>query len=150
VRKKPVQLMAFDFGSRHIGVAIGQSITASAAPLTRVQANNGIPDWHQLDTLVTTWQPDAFVVGLPLNMDGTDSAMSLRAQKFANRLADRFNKQAFMMDERLSSHESKQLFRERNKKAQEIDSMAAAVILESWFASQKEIPESETPESTES
>jgi putative holliday junction resolvase len=140
VEKNTQQLMAFDFGTKHIGIAVGQTITCSAEGIARIDAHNGIPDWQALDELVTSWKPDAFVVGLPLNMDGSSSPMSQRAKKFANRIADRFNKKVFMMDERLSSREVKEKHREKStsRKPQEFDSLAAAVILQSWFASQQQ------------
>ena len=88
------------------------------------------------------WKPDGFVVGLPLNMDGTASDMSTRATKFAKRLQGRFNKPYFMMDERLSSHEAKGFVIERggNRDFGEnsVDGIAASLILESWFAQQSD------------
>ena len=142
--KDAQQFMAFDFGTKHIGVAFGQTITLSAEGIARIDSHNGIPDWETLDGLVALWKPDAFVVGLPLNMDGSTSHMSQRAKKFANRIADRYHKKAFMMDERLSSREVKQQYQSQlqtnpqTKKPQEFDSLAAAVILQSWFANQQQ------------
>ncbi|HEY5717466.1 MAG TPA: Holliday junction resolvase RuvX, partial [Motiliproteus sp.] len=78
--------LAFDFGTTRIGVAVGQAITATASPLPWIKAKDGVPDWSQLERLVREWQPDALVVGLPLNMDGSLCEMSHRARKFANRL----------------------------------------------------------------
>ncbi len=136
--KSVEQYLAFDFGTKHIGVAVGQTISESAQGLCQLKANDGIPDWDDLDKLVNEWKPDALVIGLPLNMDGSESLMSTRARKFHNRLADRYQLPCHLMDERLSSHEvkSRQIDSGKNLK-QEIDSLAAAVILESWLASQK-------------
>lgn len=133
----PLQIMAFDFGTKQIGVAIGQTITLSAQALTLLKANNGAPDWTQIDALVQEWQPDAFVVGLPLNMDGSASHMSGRARKFSNRIVDRYHKPCHLVDERLSSVEARKEKNEitSNKKS-EIDSLAAAVILRSWLNEQ--------------
>lgn len=121
-------IMAFDFGTQKIGVAVGQRLTGTATPVMTISANDGVPDWNQLDKLVDEWQPAMFVVGLPLNMDDSDSEMSLRAAKFARRLSGRFNIPYVTMDERLSSFESRS--REETK---DIDAMAAKLILESWF-----------------
>jgi len=64
-------LLAFDFGTKSIGVAVGQRITGTARPLTALKANDGTPDWNLIERLLKEWQPDEAVVGLPLNMDGT-------------------------------------------------------------------------------
>ena len=136
----PRTLLAFDFGTRHIGVAVGQTITHTATPLDSVSAKDGIPNWAQLEKLVNEWQPDAFIVGIPFNMDGSESDMSMRARKFGNRLHGRFNKPWHEMDERLSSFEAKQWMAEHDKKAHAqralVDSKAAQLILESWFKQQ--------------
>ncbi len=83
-------LLAFDFGTKSIGVAIGQRITGTARPLTAIKANDGTPDWTQFEKLLKEWQPELVVVGLPLNMDGTNQPLTDRARKFANRLHGRF------------------------------------------------------------
>jgi putative holliday junction resolvase len=129
--------MAFDFGTKQIGVAVGQTVTKAAQALTILKANNGAPDWQIIDLLVQEWQPDAFVVGLPLNMDGSVSHMSGRARKFSNRLTNRYHKPCHLVDERLSSVEARvelQTFDVSKKKKPKIDSFAAAVILRSWLA----------------
>ena len=93
-----------------------------------------------ISALVEEWQPDAFVVGLPLNMDGSENEMCQRARKFAKRLHGRYNRPYHMMDERLSSYEAKgQVIAQggnRNFKENSVDGLAAQMILESWFAQQ--------------
>ncbi len=137
------RIMAFDFGSRKIGIAIGQELTGTAQPLAPLAADNGIPDWQELERRIEEWKPDAFVVGMPLNMDGTASKISVRANKFRNRLHGRYHRQSYSMDERLSSNEAKAKLAEHydgsNKKVS-LDSVSAALILESWFREQKEQP----------
>lgn len=136
--KAAQQYLAFDFGTKHIGVAVGQTISESAQGLCQIKAQDGIPEWEELDKLIKEWKPDALVIGLPLNMDGSESQMSARARKFHNRLADRYTLPCYMMDERLSSREVKSRQTDSGKNlSQEIDSLAAAVILESWMALQK-------------
>ncbi len=131
-------ILAFDYGTSRIGLAVGQSITATATPLPPVRARDGSPDWQTLETLVAEWQPDAFVVGLPLNMDGTPGEISFRARKFANRLTARFKRPSYLMDERLSTFEAKGYHLaaggSRDFKTHSVDSLAAQLILESWFA----------------
>jgi len=138
------QVLGFDFGTTRIGVAIGQAVTGTAAPLTPVRASDGKPDWPTLDTLIDEWQPDALVVGLPLNMDGSISEMARRARKFANRLQDRYQRPCFLIDERLTTREAKRLHLEAggstNFKAESVDGIAARLLLEDWFASPTRIP----------
>ena len=130
--------MAFDFGLRQIGVAMGNSLLGTTQPLPILRAKDGIPDWQALQTLVAEWSPDLLVVGDPLNMDGTVSELSTRARKFARRLEGRLGLEVAMSDERLSSFEAKQNSREQGHKgdfrAQPIDSLAAELILRSWLA----------------
>ncbi len=101
--------MAFDFGMRHMGVAIGQPITDSASPLTTLSAVNGNPDWDQLSGLIDTWRPVCLLVGLPLNMDDTESEMCSSARLFAKKLARRYALPVHMVDERLTTFEAKQI-----------------------------------------
>ena len=130
-------LLGFDFGTRSIGVAIGQEITGSAQPLRALKANDGIPNWEEIEKLLQEWQPDRVIVGLPLNMDGTPSEMSARAEKFARRLNGRFNLPVHTHDERLTTFEAKGQrlaqgqrggYRERP-----VDALAAALLLEGWL-----------------
>lgn len=130
-------LLAFDFGTKSIGVAIGQQLTGTARPLAAIKAQDGTPDWAKIEALLKEWQPDRVVVGLPLNMDGTEQPLTARARKFANRLHGRFGVQVDLHDERLSTVEaradlfSRGGFRALNKGS--VDSLSAVIILESFF-----------------
>ena len=84
-------VLAFDYGLRQIGVAVGNSLLATSQPLCVLQARDGIPDWAQIAALVAEWQPGLIVVGDPLNMDGTVSPLALRARKFARWTVTRRN-----------------------------------------------------------
>lgn len=141
-------VLGFDFGTHRIGVAAGQSLTGTAIALETIKAQDGIPHWVALEKAMDEWQPDCLVVGLPLNMDGTIAEMSRRARKFANRLHARFNRPCYLMDERLSSREAKQLHflagGSAHFRQDPVDSIAARLILESWFQTQQLIP-SHTP-----
>ncbi len=132
-------LMGFDFGTRSIGIATGQEITGTASPLTSLKANDGIPDWSQLEKLLKEWQPDLLVVGLPLNMDGTEQEMTVRARKFGQRLHGRFGFQVEFKDERLTTTDAKaRLFEHGGYKAlgkSRVDAVSAQLILESWMES---------------
>lgn len=130
-------VLAFDFGLRQIGVAVGNCLLHTSQPLTVLAAREGIPRWEQLDALVAEWQPDLLVVGDPLNMDGTESELSTRARKFARRLEGRLGLPVELADERLTSFEAKQASRERGHdgdfKRRPIDSEAAQLILQAWL-----------------
>ncbi|MCP5163244.1 MAG: Holliday junction resolvase RuvX [Hahellaceae bacterium] len=132
--------LCFDFGTRRIGVAVGRDALGTATELAPLPAKDGVPQWPMLEKLVGEWLPDGFVVGLPLNMDGSENEMSLRATKFAKRLQGRFGKPFFMMDERLSSFEAKGMVMQkggdRDFGRNSVDGLAACLILESWFAAQ--------------
>ena len=131
------RILAFDFGTHRIGVAFGQELTGTATPLPILPARDGIPDWQHIEALIKEWQPDAFVVGLPVNMDGSEGPITPRARKFGNRLHGRFHKPIHTMDERLSSIEAREKLAEANQKNRiGLDSMAATLILESWFREQ--------------
>ena len=121
-------VMSFDFGMKRIGVAVGQKVTQTATGLGVVQAFDGIPEWDYLDKIVLDWQPERFIVGLPINMDGSNSEMSKKAQKFSRRISSRYNIRSEMFDERLTSFEA----REHDGKTH-IDAIAAKIILESWL-----------------
>lgn len=133
----PMTLLAFDFGTKSIGVAVGQQLTGTARPLAALKAQDGIPDWNKIEALLKEWLPDRVVVGLPLNMDGTEQPLTARARKFANRLHGRFGVQVDLQDERLSTVEARADlferggFRALNKGS--VDSLSAVIILESWF-----------------
>ncbi len=133
-----VRVLGFDFGAKRIGVAVGQSLTGRASALKPLAARDGVPDWEQVARLVAEWVPDGFVVGLPLNMDGTEGEIAQRARKFANRLHGRFGKPAYLMDERLSSFEAKGIVMaqsgERDFGRYSVDGLAASLITESWLA----------------
>lgn len=135
---KPRTVMAFDYGLRQIGVAVGNSLLATAQPLSVLTARDGVPRWEEVEALIREWQPELLVVGDPINMDGSDSELCLLARKFSRRLHGRFGLPVTMMDERLSSFEAKQAARESGHRgdynAQPIDSLAAELILQSWFA----------------
>ena len=134
--KSNYRVCAFDFGLKHIGVAVGQSLLCTAEPIAVIKAKDGRPSWNELGALIAQWQPDFLLVGLPLNMDGSESEMSTRARKFAKRLHGRYGLKVELCDERLSSFEAKSNRHERQgdrKQALTVDAEAAQLILESWF-----------------
>jgi len=130
-------LMGFDFGTQRIGIATGQRLTSGTRALNPSKAKDGIPNWDNLQRVIDEWQPDAFIVGLPLNMDGSASDMSRRAAKFARRLEGRYHRPAYTQDERLTSFEAKGMVIEqggsRDFGSNSVDGLAAELILQSWM-----------------
>ncbi|WP_354624902.1 Holliday junction resolvase RuvX [Psychromonas sp. MME2] len=137
IKETPKTVLGFDFGTKSIGVATGQMVTATAQPLAAIKANDGIPDWNIVEKVIRDWQPDLVIIGLPLNMDGTEQPITQRAKKFANRLNGRFGVNIALQDERLTTASAKEfIFSHGGYKALEkgkIDSVSAALILESWM-----------------
>ncbi|MCP9477624.1 Holliday junction resolvase RuvX [Marisediminitalea aggregata] len=133
-------VLAFDFGTTSIGVAVGQEITGTASPLEALKARDGIPDWDLVGKLFEEWQPHLVVVGLPLNMDGTSQLMTQRAEKFSNRLHGRFKKPVTTWDERLSTADAKAALFElggyKKLTKGKVDSVSACLIFSSWYENQ--------------
>ncbi|MCK3658129.1 crossover junction endodeoxyribonuclease RuvA [Pasteurellaceae bacterium Pebbles2] len=130
-------VIAFDFGTKSIGCAVGQSITGTAQALPAFKAQDGIPNWDHIEKCLKEWKPDCVVVGLPLNMDGTEQPLTARARKFANRLHGRFGIAVELQDERLTTTEARaEIFQRGGYRALEkgkVDGISACLILESWF-----------------
>ncbi len=136
------RVLAFDFGTRRIGVASGQELLGTGQPVAMLPARDGIPDWQQLAHLLEEWRPDLVVVGLPLNMNDTENEMCARARKFGKRIHGRFHVPVEMVDERLTSFEAKGEVMaaggSRDFGRHGVDDRAAVLILETWFGLQRE------------
>ncbi len=118
-------VLGFDFGTRRIGVALGNSITRQAHPLRIIQSEPLATRWASIAQAVQEWQPARFIVGLPRHPDGGEHEMTQRAQKFGRQLAGRYGKPVAFVDERYSSVTL--------DPARDSDAEAAAVILQQWF-----------------
>jgi putative Holliday junction resolvase len=132
-------ILGFDFGKRRIGVAVGQSLTATATPLAIV-SNGEQPDWTEISRFVKDWKPGGFVVGLPLSIDAEETEMSALARSFGQNLSARYGKEVHYQDERLTSVEAQSDFADmraaggaRRKDASKLDAVAAKIILENWL-----------------
>lgn len=136
-------LLGFDFGLKRIGVAVGQSISQTANPLAILAAQNGIPDWNEIASLIDAWQVDALVVGIPYQVDNSEQAMTLAARKFAGRLRAHFQLPVYEADERFTSIDARSRVLSEHRSADKkptttkgrvvIDHYAAQLILEDWL-----------------
>jgi putative holliday junction resolvase len=135
-------LLAFDYGTKRIGVAVGQTITTTARPLATLHANNGEPDWNDIASLIKQWQPDALIVGIPLDLDSAEQKITFLAKDFGEKLHQRFELPVYMVDERYSTIEARQMLFDqggyKKLKRSEVDSWAAKLILEGWFSQKSE------------
>ena len=133
-------VIAFDYGLRNIGLAVGNTLSGTARPLSIIAAQNGVPNWAVLAGVLSEWLPNRLLVGLPLNMDGSDSDIGHRVEKFARQLEGRFGIQVTLVDERLSSREAKANALAQGHlgdfAANPIDDQAAAIILTTWLNEQ--------------
>lgn len=130
-----IQLLTFDYGLSRTGVAFGQTLTGSASPLPPLRMRDGQPSWEDIAALIARWRPHGVLVGIPLNMDGTGSEMTQRADKFRRRLQGRFGLPALGWDERLTTRELKREAQARgitDFKRHALDSEAAVLIFRSW------------------
>lgn len=138
---RPKIVLAFDFGLRRIGVACGDTLSRGASALQAIPVRAGDPHWEAISALMRDWQPTVAVVGLPYNVDGSDSGMTLAARAFAAELAARYGLEVVLVDERYSSLEAEARLksaresglRRRRVAKSDIDAAAACVILERWF-----------------
>ncbi len=130
-------LLGFDFGTKSIGVAVGQEITGTASPLEALPARDGIPNWDSVASLFEQWSPQLVVVGLPLNMDGSKQQVTFAAQKFANRLHAKYKVPVQTVDERLTTVDAKSRLFElggyKKLSKGKVDSVSACLIIESFF-----------------
>ena len=141
----PQLILAFDFGTRRIGLASGDTLTRTARGLSTLDCARGTP-WPEIDKVCADLQPSQLVVGLPHNMDGTPTALTAAVRSFAAELADRYRKPVALVDERLSSREAEAELRDARaaglKRGRtthaDVDMIAARILLERWFAGEGE------------
>jgi putative Holliday junction resolvase len=132
-------VLAFDFGEKRIGVAVGDLTLRIAHPLTTIAADDNATRFAAIGALIAEWHPVRLVVGLPMHADGTEHEVSRLARRFAHRLEGRFGLPAALVDERLSSRSAESRLRESGVRAQKIeqslDAAAAQEILQAYFES---------------
>jgi putative Holliday junction resolvase len=129
-------LIGFDFGSRRIGVAVGETSTRIASPLTAIEGEANEARFDAIGRIVAEWRPAGFVVGIPRHADGSEHAVAKLAEKFARRLEARYGVPVSFVDETLSSAEAESTLREtrtRPGKKTDVDALAATIILQSFL-----------------
>ena len=130
-------VLAFDFGTRRIGVAVGNTVLRVARPLTTIAAEASAQRFEAVAALIDEWQPDLLVVGRPVHADGTPHEMTARAERFARQLEGRFRLDVARMDERYTTQDAESALVEAGVRAGERkavrDEVAAQLILQAWF-----------------
>ena len=126
-----MQIVAFDFGEKKIGVAVGQTSTCTSSPLQVIFNKNGKVNWFEISALLDEWHPDLIIIGKPLNMDGTDSEIMKKVEKFNKKLRDLYDAKFEYIDERLTTFEARQILKEN--KTDEVDANAAKILIDNWF-----------------
>ena len=137
----PKRLLAFDFGLRRIGVAVGNTLTRTSQGIKTLNATDGRPDNKELLALINEWRPDLLIVGLPLNLDNSESETSTEARRFGQWLTEVTKRQVEFVDERLSTLEAESLLQEatpagkkyQHKRKKIRDQLAAELILATYF-----------------
>jgi len=128
--------LGFDYGLSRIGVASGQTLTRTASPIGAIRAQDGIPKWDEIESLLNQWQPDLVVVGLPLHADGSVSDMAVRAKQFGQRIHGRFGVDVHYIDEFETTREARALTAFHRKASDQqgaLDAACASLILERWL-----------------
>ncbi|QWD72650.1 Holliday junction resolvase RuvX [Polynucleobacter sp. UB-Raua-W9] len=131
--KKPMTILAFDYGTRRVGVAVGNTETRASQALKTIAAANADGLFWEVENLLKEWQPDQIVVGLPTHPDGADHEMTAKAKRFGNQLHGRFNLPVSWVDERYTSAVLETDLQMRDN----LDAHSAALILDQYFAEYK-------------
>ena len=126
-----MQIVAFDFGTKKIGVAVGQTETFTSSPLQIIYNDQEKTNWNEISILIEEWNPDLILVGKPLNMDGTESDIMKKVDRFLNKLEKISKVQCEYVDERLTTFEAKEMLGEN--KMDDVDAHAAKILIDNWF-----------------
>ena len=131
-----MQIVAFDFGTKKIGVAVGQTATYTSSPLQVVLNKDDKVNWNEISTLLNDWKPELIIVGKPLNMDGTDSEIMKQVERFYQKLKKIYDTNYEYIDERLTTFEARQILEDTN--INNVDANAAKILIDNWFEINKE------------
>ena len=130
-----MQILAFDFGTKKIGVAGGQTSTFTSSPLHVISSIDNKVNWNEIIILLDEWKPELIIVGKPLNMDGTDSEIMKEVDRFFLKLKNIYDAKYEYIDERLTTFEARQILEDRNSL---VDASAAKILIDNWFEQNKE------------
>ena len=130
-----MQIVAFDFGEKKIGVAVGQTSTYTSSPLQVIFNNHDKVNWNEIRILLEEWRPELILVGKPLNMDGTDSDMMKKVDAFYKKLESLYDAKFEYVDERLTTFEARDILKENN--VETVDANAAKILIDNWFNKNK-------------
>jgi|TARA_S200000501_G_scaffold44828_1_gene36322 putative Holliday junction resolvase len=131
-----MQIVAFDFGTKKIGVAVGQTATYTSSPLQVILNKDDKVNWNEINTLLNEWKPELIIVGKPLNMDGTDSEIMKQVERFYQKLKKIYDTNFEYIDERLTTFEARQILEDTN--INNVDANAAKILIDNWFEMNKE------------
>ena len=126
-----MQILSFDFGIKKIGVAVGQTETNTSSPLQIILNKNNMVNWNEINILLDEWKPDLILVGKPLNMDGTDSEIMKKGEKFYQKLKSMYQAKYEYVDERLTTFEAREILKDNNQ--ENVDANAAKIFIDNWF-----------------
>ena len=131
-----MQIVAFDFGTKKIGVAVGQTATYTSSPLQVILNKDDKVNWNEISGLLNEWKPELIIVGKPLNMDGTDSEIMKQVERFYQKLKKIYDTNYEYIDERLTTFEARQILEDTN--INNVDANAAKILIDNWFEMNKE------------
>ena len=126
-----MQIVAFDFGEKKIGVAVGQTSTYTSSPLQVIFNNHDKVNWNEIRILLEEWKPELIIIGKPLNMDGTDSEIMKKVDAFYKKLESLYDAKFEYVDERLTTFEARDILKENN--VETVDANAAKILIDNWF-----------------
>ena len=131
-----MQIVAFDFGTKKIGVAVGQTATYTSSPLQVILNKDDKVNWNEISRLLNEWKPELIIIGKPLNMDGTDSEIMKQVERFYQKLKKIYDTNYEYIDERLTTFEARQILEDTN--INNVDANAAKILIDNWFEMNKE------------
>ena len=131
-----MQIIAFDYGEKKIGVAVGQTSTNTSSPLQIIFNKDNKTNWISISSLLYEWKPNLILLGKPLNMDGSDSEIMKKVDKFYKELKSIYDADIEFVDERLTTFEAREIL--KDEKHDNVDAHAAKILIDNWFDINKE------------
>ena len=131
-----MQIIAFDYGEKKIGVAVGQTSTNTSSPLKIIFNKDNKTNWISISSLLDEWKPDLILLGKPLNMDGSESEIMKKVDKFYKQLKSIYDADIEFVDERLTTFEAREIL--KDEKQDNVDAHAAKILIDNWFDINKE------------